>query len=202
MWIPRRKSNDDARDQEMRDEMRFHVEMEAEELQRSGVPADEARRRALATFGGMRRYTEEAHEVRRGNWREDLLRDLRYCVRSLSRSPGYAFVVVLTLALGVAANTSIFSVANSVLFKRLPYRDPSRLMVLRDGLDWIGVPEAFVTGPEVVRLRKSLTLFEGFSPMRMGSATLGGAQSAEPQQVPQTAVSSNFFQVLGAGPDL
>src|SRR5262249_35810231 len=145
MWPSSRTPKHDSREQHMRDEMRFHIDMEAEELERMGVPPDEARRRALASFGGMRRYTEEANDARRGSWREDVLRDVRYSLRSLARTPGYAFVVVCTLALGIAASTSIFSVANSVLFKRLPYRDPSRLMVLWDGLDWIGVPEAWTT---------------------------------------------------------
>jgi putative ABC transport system permease protein len=197
-----RKPSDESREQAMRDEMEFHVEMEADELHRMGVPADEAKRRALASFGGMRRYAEEANDERRGNWRDDLRRDLRYSLRSLRRTPGYTFVVVFTLALAIAANTSIFSVANSVLFKRLPYRDPSRLMVLWDGLDWVGVPEAWTTGPEVVRLRKELTSFEGFSAVRGSSATLAGDQSAEPQQIPQTSVSANFFQILGVGPEL
>ena len=67
-------------------------------------------------------------------WLDDLRRDARYAARSLRRSPGYAIVVVLTLALGIAANTAIFSVANSVIFRQLPFRDPSRLMVLWDGL--------------------------------------------------------------------
>ena len=168
MWFFSRNTSRATGDRQMREEMDFHVEMEAEELQRFGMSREEAKRQALASFGGVRRYTEEAHDARRGSWREDLVRDARYSVRSLARTPGYAIVVVLTLALGIAANTSIFSVANSVLFKRLPYRDPSRLMVLLDGLDWIGVPEAWVTGPEVARLRKSLTLFEGFSAMRPG----------------------------------
>src|SRR5262245_54537095 len=79
------KHPDDSREQAMRDEMQFHVEMEADELQRMGVPADEAKRRALASFGGMRRYAEEANDARRGNWREDLRRDVRYSLRSLAR---------------------------------------------------------------------------------------------------------------------
>jgi predicted permease len=190
------------RDAEIRDEMKFHVDMEAEELERLGVPHDEARRRALAMFGGVRRYAEEGREVRGSDWRDDLIRDVRYSLRALRRTPGYTAVVVLTLALGIAANTSIFSVANAVLFKQLPYRDPSRLMLLWDGLDWIGVPEAWVTGPEVARLRKETKLFEGFAAVRTTSTTLGGDQGTEPQQVPLSSVSANFFNILGSGPDL
>jgi putative ABC transport system permease protein len=190
------------RDTDMRDEMRFHVEMEAEELERLGLSRDEARQRALATFGGVRRHIEEGHEVRGGNWREDLVRDIRHSTRALRRTPGYTAVVVLTLALGIAANTSILSVANGVLFKRLAYRDPSRLMLLWDGLDWIGVPEAWVTGPEVGRLRRDLKSFEGFAAIRSGSGTLAGDQASEPQQLPLASVSANFFSVLGSAPEL
>ena len=189
------------RDAEMSEEMRFHVDMEAAELERMGLTPAEARRRALANFGGVRRYTEEGREMRM-LWLDDLRRDVRYAARSLRRTPGYAVVVVLTLALGIAANTAIFSVANSVVFRQLPYRDPSRLMVLWDGLDWMGVPEAWITGPEVVRLRERVRSFEGVAAIRIGSATLAGDASAEPQQLGQNAVSANFFQLLGQGPDI
>ncbi|HEU5219993.1 MAG TPA: ABC transporter permease, partial [Gemmatimonadales bacterium] len=110
--------------------------------------------------------------------------------------------VVLTLALGIAANASIFSVANGILFKSLPYRDPARLMVLWDGLDWIGVPEAWITGPEVARLRQEAKQFEGFSALRAGSTTIEGGPDDEPLQVRESAVSANFFQLLGSGPSL
>src|SRR5687767_9969378 len=180
-----------ARDREMDAEMRFHVDMEAAELERMGVPADEARRRALASFGGVQRYKEEGHEARGGTWVEDLIRDTRYGLRSLARSRGYTAVVVLTLALGIAANSSIFSVANGILFKPLPYRDPARLTVLWDGMDWIGVPEAWVTGPEIVRLRREAARFEGFAALRGGSSTLDASGGAEPQQITQQTVSAN-----------
>jgi putative ABC transport system permease protein len=194
----RRKNEDEAMDAEMR----FHVDMEAAELERMGVAPAEARRRALAAFGGVQRYKEEGHEARGGSWLEDLARDVRYSLRSLRRSPGYTAVVILTLALGIAANASIFSVANGILFKPLPYRDPSRLMVIWDGLDWIGVPEAWITGPEVVRLRREAKTFEGFSVLRSGSATIGASDGSEPQQARQSGVSANFFQLLGTGPDI
>src|SRR5215213_6564766 len=176
----RRKPKPPRRDTEMSEEMRFHVDMEAADLERAGVPPAEARRRALASFGGVRRYTEEGRELRSGSWSDDLIRDVRYSLRSLARTPGYTAVVILTLALGIAANTSIFSVANGVLFKRLPFRDPPKLMVLWDGLDWVGVPEAWVTGREVGRLRSELKLFEGIATVRAGSTTIGGEQGADP----------------------
>lgn len=189
------------RDDEMSEEMRFHIDMEAAELERMGVPPAEARRRALADFGGVRRYTEEGREMHL-LWLDDLRRDARYAARSLRRTPGYAIVVVLTLALGIAANTAIVSVANGVVFRQLPYRDPTRLLVLWDGLDWIGIPEAWITGPEVVRLRERARSFAGVSAIRIGSITLGGDEAAEPQQLGENAVSANFFELLGTGPDI
>ena len=189
-------------DGEMNDEMRFHIDMEAADLERSGLPPGEARRRALAAFGGVQRFKEEGHESRGGTRTEDALRDIRYAARSLRRSPGYAIVVVLTIALGVAANSSIFGIAHGILFKPLPYHDPSRLMVIWDGLEMIGVPEAWVTGPEVVKLREEARSFAGFAAIRSRSVTVGATASAEPLQVPLALVSANFFQVLGAGPSI
>jgi putative ABC transport system permease protein len=187
-------------EREMDDEMRFHVDMEAAELERAGVPPDEARRRALAAFGGVQRYKEEGQESRGGTQIESLVRDAKYAVRSLRRTPGHALVVLLTIALGVAANSAIFGVAHGIVFKPLPYRDPARLISIWDGLEMIGVPEAWVTGPEVVALRERARSFEGFAAIRLASTTVGSTGDAEPLQVPLTFVSANFFQVLGAGP--
>jgi putative ABC transport system permease protein len=187
---------------EMTEEMRFHVDMEAADLERAGWPPDEARRQALASFGGVRRYREEGREARGGIWLEHVLRDARYSARSLARSRAYTVVVVLTLGLGIAATTSIFSAANGILFKRLPYREPSKLLVLWDGMEWMGIPEAWVTGTEVVRLRSEMKQFEGFSAIRAGSVTIGGDPGVDPQQVTQSSVSANFFQLLGSGPDI
>ena len=187
---------------EMDDEMRFHIEMEAAELERRGLPAEEARRHALAMFGGVQRYKEEGIESRGGTRVEDLLRDVKYAARSLSRTPGYAVVVVFTIGLGIAANSSIFGVAHGILFKPLPYREPDRLMMIWDGLEMIGVPEAWVTGPEVVKLREETQTFEGFAAIRTRSMTVARTGDAEPLQVPVALVSANFFQLLGTGPSL
>lgn len=182
--------------------MRFHVDMEAADLERLGVPPEEARRRAHATLGGMQRYTEEVREMQRGAWMTDLKQDLHYAVRSLLRARAYLVVVILTLALGIAANTSIFSVANGVLFRTLPYRDPSRLLWLWDDLRWAGLREAWLTGPEVVRLRAAVGSFEGVSAVRTSTAAIGGDRDAGAEQVAVSSVSANFFSVLGAGPDV
>jgi predicted permease len=191
-----------AHERDMDAEMRFHVDMEAADLERTGLSPADARRQALAKFGGMQRYKEEGHESRGGTWLDDLVRDLRYSARSLLHSRGYAFVVVGTLALGIAANASIFSVANAILFKPLPYRDPSKLMSIRDDMQMFNSPESWVTGPEVARMRSELESFEAFAVVRGSSATIGASEGAEPQQVPLSSVSANFFQLLGATPEI
>jgi predicted permease len=187
-------------EREMDEEMRFHIDMETAALERAGVPPEEARRRARSLFGGLQRHKEEGLESRGGVRLETFLRDVRYSLRSLRRSPGHAFVVLLTIALGVAANAAIFGVAHGILFKPLPYSDPERLVVIWDGLEMIGVPEAWVTGPEVVAMREQTGSFDGFAAIRAQSITVGSTGDAEPLQVPAALVSANFFQILGTGP--
>ena len=186
-------------DREIDDEMRFHVDMEAADLAGRGLSPDEARRRALASFGGVSRFKEES----RGDGKlDELRRNLRYSVRSLLRSPGYAAVVAGTLALGIAANAAIFSVANGILLKPLPWRNPERLFLVWDNLDFWGATEALVTPPEVVRLRTETTRFDGFAAMRANSVNIGGSDGAEPLQVPSATVSASLFQLLGIGPTI
>lgn len=111
-------------EREMDDEMRLHVELEAEELVRAGVAPDEARRRALVAFGGVERFKEEARDGRGTRWLEDLARDLKLAARQLRAAPGFALAAVVTLALGIAATTVIFSLANALLIRPLPVPDP------------------------------------------------------------------------------
>ena len=115
---------------EMDDEMRFHVEMESADLVARGVPPDEARRRALVAFGGVARYKEEGRDARGVGPLEDFGRDLRFGARSLRRRPGFAAVVVLTLAVGIGGTTAIFGAVHGVLLAPLPYADPERIVTV------------------------------------------------------------------------
>jgi predicted permease len=188
-------------EREMSDEMRFHVEMETDDLISRGMSPEAARRQALATFGGEQRFKEEGHVVRGSHWLVDLAQDLRYAGRSLLHNRGYAVVALLTLALGVGATTTIFGVVNGVLVKPMPFRSPDKLLLLWDDMSWIGVKEAWVTGPEVVELRASLKGFEGVSAVLGSNAGLVG-DGGEPEQLSVTYTSANFFELLGTHPAL
>ncbi|MGH9815302.1 MAG: ABC transporter permease, partial [Candidatus Acidiferrales bacterium] len=119
-------------------ELQFHVERCIEELRGEGMSEAEARRRALVELGGVQQVKEEVRAMRGGVWLETLWQDVRYGARSLRRNPAFAAVAVLTLALGIGANTAVFSLLDTVLLKQLPVRDPEQLVLL----DWIAGPEA------------------------------------------------------------
>jgi predicted permease len=118
-------------EREMDAELRFHIEARAEDLVRSGVARDEALRRARIEFGGIERAKDECRDARGTNFIESLIQDLRFGVRMLRKSPGFTAVVVLSLALGIGANTAIFTLIDAILFKLLPVNNPQELALLQ-----------------------------------------------------------------------
>ncbi|HEY7237257.1 MAG TPA: ABC transporter permease, partial [Gemmatimonadaceae bacterium] len=182
-----------AVEREMDEEMRFHLEMEAEELARFG--AADARRIAHRRFGGVARYQDEARDVRGGRWLEELRQDTRYALRVLARGRGFVAVSVLTLALGVGANTAIFSVVRGVLLRDLPYEDPSRLVAIASVIN--GSPSA-ASPPDFFDWRTQAQSFSGLAADFLSTTALTGSGDAE--RLTQARVTSNFFDVLGLQP--
>ena len=118
---------------ELSDEMRFHIECRAEELQASGIPRGDALACARREFGSRTRAAEDAHDVWRIGWLDDLISDIRYAGRALRRNPGFALTAVFCLAVGIGANTTIFSITTSFLFSLPSARDASSLISIWEG---------------------------------------------------------------------
>jgi hypothetical protein len=115
---------------EMDEELRFHLEQETELLREAGLEPHEARRQAQIRFGGVERFKEEVREARGIRVLEDLAKDVRYGTRMLRKRPGFTAITILTLALGIGANTAIFSVVSGVLFRPLPYAESEELFAV------------------------------------------------------------------------
>jgi predicted permease len=176
---------------EMSEEFRFHIEQQAEDLVRRGVPRQEALRRARAGFGAVEGAKDEAREARGIRWADELRGDLRYAGRTLRRAPGFALVSVLTLALGIGANTMIFSVINGVLLKPLPFPEGERLVhIARD----------YPLGAEPI-YRTQAASFDGVATYEAGSEVNLLAEQ-RPERVMGRAVSAEFFSVLGIRAEL
>jgi len=125
-----------------------------------------------------------------------MIEDLRYALRGLRRSPGFTAIAILTLALGIGANSAIFSVVRAMLLAPLPFRDSSRLVFVWSDMTAIGYPRAPLSAPELKDLRDRSTLFDGFGSIWATTGALTG--DGDPEQLRVGLVSTNFFSLLGA----
>jgi predicted permease len=187
----------DRYERELDRELTFHLEMLTEQNVRAGMPAAEARRAALRNFGQVERVKDDVRDTWLSRLWETLVQDARYGVRNLVRNPGFAFVVMLTMALGIGANTAIFSVVNGVLLRPLPYRDGDQLVVLRQQQPLAGVEDMNFSYQEILDYRTARSLDGVVEFHNMWFILLG---RAEPERVSTGVVSANFFDVLGVKP--
>ena len=185
---------------ELDDELRFHFEQQVEKHVRSGLAHEEAVRRARLFFGGMDQVKEECRDARGMQLLETLLQDLRYAVRMLRQKPTLTLVAVLTLALGVGASTSIFSIVSAVLLRSLPFSDPDRLVKILFNNPGTGLRGVLYSVPELEDLRNRAGVFEDVTGTERGSINLTGGSQAE--RLEMLTSSPNYFSMLGATPQI
>jgi predicted permease len=185
-------------EREMDDELRFHIEMATAQNIGRGMDPELARTEALRAFGGVEKTKEQCRDARGGRWIEELGRDLRYGVRSLRTHPGYTAVVILILALGIGANTAMFSAVNGVLLRPLPYADGDRLVILRQRAPLAGVDDLNISPMEMADYERGSHSLSNFVEHHdMGFNLL---DHGEPSRVQAGVVSWDFFDVLGVEP--
>ena len=189
-----------SHDTDVNDEMLAHLDMETAEYVRRGMPPDEARRRAMLASGGLTQAAESVHDQRGLPWLESVGADINYAWRALRHSPAFTTVVVLTLALGIGANTAIFSVVRGVLLKPLPNRDGDRLVYLRHSMDGPGGASLSFSVPEVGDLRTGAPSLAGIAEYSPWTLTLQGNTDAVRMDV--ALVTGNFFEIMGLSPVL
>ena len=161
------------------DELRFHIERQTEANIAGGMSAEEARRCAIIEFGGVEQVKEDCRDQRRTRWIESISQDIRYGLRTLRKNPGFTIVAIITLALGIGANTAIFSLVYATLLKPLPYMDESRIVTFRGNHS---LPDALDINRESRTLRDvgvfadwPFDYLAGTNPERVDGAIVGGA---------------------------
>src|SRR6266480_966446 len=181
---------------ELEEELRAHIQLRADDLERSGLGRIEAERRARIEFGGHERFKEECREASAGNFIDTLIRDVRFTLRTLRRSPGFFLVAVVTLGLGIGATVAAFSVVNAVLLRLFAFSDPQRLL-------WIYSqrPDNARTNfslPEYCDYRDQNTSFEGLAGIASYNASF--SESGRPERVQGVRMSANAFAILRVRP--
>ena len=186
-------------EREMDEEMRFHVEKLTERNLRDGMPPGEARRAALVRFGGVERFKEQARHEARPRLLEELMQDLRYGLRALRRNPGFTFVAVLTLGLGIGANAAIFSVVDGVLLRPVPLHNADRLMVVWETDRNTGTTHEPASIPDFLDLRERSRRFDqigAFQGLEINLVPVEG----EPGRLAALAVSQELLPMSGIRP--
>jgi len=187
-------------DQRLQEEIAEHLALQIEENLRAGMPPAEARRQAALKLGAAQAIRERHHAEQSLPFMENLFFDLRYAVRILGKSPGFAFIAIATMALGVGATTAIFSVIDATLLHPLPYPNPSELVRIQDDLPGVGAQGVGISVPEWRDLEGS-GIFQSASITGTG-ANVNLTGSAQPLRLSFKQVTPNYFEVLGVDAQL
>ena len=187
-------------DQRLQDEIAEHLAFQTEENLRAGMSPAEARRQAAIKLGSAEAIREGHHAEQSLPFIENLLFDLRYAVRMLLRSPGFSFIAIATMALGIGATTAIYSVIDATLLHPLPYPNPAELVRVEDDLPGVGAQGVGISVPEWRDLESS-GIFQSASITGTG-ANVNLTGSAQPLRLSFKQVTPNYFAVLGVDAQL
>ncbi len=186
-------------ERDLDEELRHHIERQIEQNIRLGMNPEEARYAALNCFGGVEQAKERSRDARGVRWIEEMWQDLRFGARMLLRKPGFTLIAIITLALGIGANSAIFSVVNSVLLRELPYREPQRLVMVwsdrplqQAQTGWREFPFAAADFRDLRDQNQSFEQMAAF-----GAQPLNITGSGEPELLGGVCASANLFALLG-----
>jgi hypothetical protein len=190
-------------DADLDEELRAHIDLAIEENRRRGMNEPQARTAALRSFGGVTQI-RESYRVQRGlPWLDHIARDIRYAIRQLRKSPGFTLTAILTLALGIGAVTSVFSIVDAVLLRPFAFPDPDRLVVLREAVEDARTGRSAIPNNyrHFLRLKNSATTIKDAAIFRQRGSSVS-ANGEHPRIVGAVLGSPNLFQVLAVQPML
>jgi predicted permease len=186
-------------DRELDEELHAYLELASAEKMREGASPEEAYRDARRDTGGVEQVKESVRDVRTGVWLDTLVRDVRYGVRTLAKNPAFTLVAIATLALGIGANTAMFSLLDQVVLRLLPVRDPERIVIVRETGNHYGNSYGpnTISWPMFEDLRDNNQAFSGMFCRFPATVTIGYGDRAA--QIPAELVSGSYFPILGVG---
>src|ERR1700722_18319735 len=190
------KNRDDEKQRALEQEIATHLEMSARDREDRGASAEQAAEAARREFGNVALVEHVTRDQWRGRWLDELAQDVRFAIRTLRKSPGFTAIAILTLALGIGANTALFSVVNGVLLNPLPYPHPEQLVMLHESKP--NFKNGSISYPNFLDWQKDNQSFSSMAVSRNYAFTLSNA--GEPEQLRGRLISSVFFNVLGVKP--
>jgi len=185
---------------ELNEELRYHLERQIEVNTAAGMSVEEARYAALRAMHGLDQRKEECRDMRRVRLIEDLWRDFRFSLRSLLKRPGFTAIILIALALGIGANTAIFSLVNAVILQPLPYRDPDRLISVYGTRN--RSTQGSVGPTDFLDYRSQNKTFEQFAASGSMMLPMNLTGSGEPERLNASIITGNYFDTFGVRPAL
>jgi predicted permease len=198
-WLSRLLRKDLA-EKQLDSELRFHLEQQIAGHIAAGMSPEEARRRAQLEFGGLERVKEEVRQSHRGNFIETLAHDIRYASRMLRKNPGFTLAAAVTLALGIGANTAIFSIVNATILRPLPYKDSQRIVSIFTHTALFPTFSLGLPWPDFQQIRSQASSLEQTTAYSQAAKTL--TEKGDPAVLNVGEVSDGFFEELGASAQL